>query len=274
MPTIIDYVIAYFFYFLYNGSLIFASLTIIIGIVTYYFGKKKNLQLMDSTYNSINKGTEQKITNFKLVERSTMGRTYFVETKPDLPLKDFRIHFALVHRHLLLSKIASMIRKRRDFILLEADPADKIVHRYQFEILPNREQKNIKALYDMLKHLHTLETQSSKFNETFIIKVNDFEFFKKILEEQSDIIKKIYAQKEQIIRISLYPLESPSIRLAAEINESLKPKLLFDILFELTSGITSLAKKGYFSKQKQIPRVIKDTTIEKDKKKLDDRYKI
>ncbi|MFX0206298.1 MAG: hypothetical protein ACFFDT_09940 [Candidatus Hodarchaeota archaeon] len=274
MATIIDYVVAYFLYFLYNGSLIFAVLVVVIGMMTYFVGKRRNLQLMDFTYNQIDKGSRQKITKYQLVEKSTMGRTYLAEVEPNLPLTNIRIHFALVHRHLILSKIASLIRKRRDYLLFEADPTDKIVHRYQFEILPNYERKSIKALYEMLKHLDTLETQSSKFNEIFVIKVNDLEFFSKILQENSQIIKKIYNQKDHITRISLYPLESPSIRLVAEINEDLKPKFLLDILFDLTNGITSLAKKGYFAKRKSVPRIYRDKTLDKEKKRFDDRYKI
>ena len=274
MPTIIDYVIAYFFYFLYNGSLIFAVLTIVIGIMTYYVGKKKNLQLMDSTYDLINKGSKERISKYKLVEKSTMGRTYLAEVEPNLPLTNIRIHFALVHRHLLLSKIGSLIRKRRDYILIEADPTDKIIHRYQYEIIPNREKKSIKALYDMLENLDTLETQSSKFNDLFVIKVNDSEFFKKIFQENSQIIKRIYLQKDHITRISLYPLESPSIRLVAEINEDIKPKLLIEILFDISDSISSFAKKSYFSKRKVIPRIYRDKTLDKEKKRYDDRYKI
>jgi len=274
MPTIIDYVIAYFLYFLYNGSIIFAVLALVIGMMTYFLGKRKNLQLMDYTYDLINKSSQQQLIKYELVEKSTMGRTYIAEVQPNLPLTNIRIHFALVHRHLILSKIASILRKRRDYILIEADPTDKIVHRYQFEIIPNHEKKSIKALYDMIKNLNTLEIPSSKYNETFITKVNDLEFFEKIFQENTQIIKKIYAQKNNITRISLYPLESPSIRLVAEIKEELKPRLLLDILFDLTNSISSLTKKGYFAKRKVIPRIYRDTTLDKEKKRYEDRYKI
>jgi hypothetical protein len=262
---------------MYNLSLPLTFSAFLIGIAVYYFGKRKNLQLMDDAFKILSEKSGERLINLDLAEYSTMGRTYLVQLKPEQSLKNFRIHFALIQRHLILSRIASYFRKRKDYILIEADPTDKIVHRYQLEILPTRDQKNIKALADMLNRLEKMRIRSAKFSETFSIWANDPDFFLAAFQKQPQIIKNIYSQRNNINRVSIYPLESPSIRLVAEIAEELKPSILMDILFELTSIIMTLAKMGYYVKQRKPGiRIIEDKTIEEEKKKRekDRRYRI
>jgi len=262
---------------MYNLSLPLTFSAFILGIAVYYFGKKKNLQLMDDTFRIFNERSGERLIKLDLAEYSTMGRTYLGELKPELSLENFRIHITLVQRHLILSRIASILRKRKDYILIEADPIDKIVHRYQLEILPRRDEKNIKALVDMLNRLEKINIKSAKFADIFSIWVNDPELFIAAFQKQPQIIKNIYTQRNNIIRVSIYPLESPSIRLAAELTEELKPSVLMDILFELTSGIITLGKKGYYAKQRTAGLgIIEDKTLEDDKKKREreKRYKI
>ena len=227
---------------------------------------------MNNTFKTTKQSSKDWITKFKLVEESTTGRTYLLNVKPNLSLKDFRVHFTMVNRHLILSKIASIIRKRRDYILLEADPSDKVVKRYQLEVLPRREEKSIKALLDMLGKLEPLELGSSKLEEIFIFRVNDSELFLTAFKKEKQIIKNLYSLRNHIIRLSYYPLESPSIRLVAELSESLNPRPLMDILFNLTANIADLGNKGYYAKQRTIGlRIYEDKTIEKDKQKLKSR---
>lgn len=245
------------------------SLTVIIGIIVYFVGKKKNLQLMDHAFKLVNHTGGDKIVNFDLVEESTIGRTYLGEVKPELSLTNFRVHFAMVQRHLLLSKIASILKKRCDYILLEAEPSDRVVKRYQLEILPKREEKRIKALVEMLGKLETMEIGNPKLEEIFIFRVNDAEFFHKAFHVGKRLIKNLYSQRNHLIRLSYYPLETPSIRLVAELNERFNPKILIEILFDLTTNITKLGNKGYYAKQRHL-RVFKDKNVEKDKQR---RYK-
>lgn len=271
MPTLIDIVIAYFIYFL--PSLILAFIFVVIGMTVYFFGKKENLRLMDDAYELFKQQYKGKATKFDLVEKSSMGRTYLIELQPESNLSNLRLHLTLVYRHLILSRIGAILRKTKDYLLLEADPNDKIVKRYQLEILPRREAKRIKALTDMLGQLEKIDIGSRKFEEVLSIWVNDPEFFKTIFTRETHIAKKIFAQRNQIVRISFYPLSSPSIRLVTELNEGVRPKLLLEILSDLTASILSLGEKGFYSKQKAL-RIVKDTTIEEDERRKDERYRI
>lgn len=230
---------------------------------------------MDDTFELFNQRKGKRITKIELVEESTIGRTYLVEVKPEFLLNDFRIHFTMVHRHLILSKIASIFRKRRDFILLEADPTEKEVKRYQLEILPRQEEKRIKELMDLLGQLEPLEIGNTRFEEAFIIRTNDPDFFFAIFEKEINIIKNLFVQRNQLVRISFYPLESPSIRIVAYLDGKIRPKLLTDVLFDMTSVISSFARKGYYAKKKTVgSRIVPDKTIEKDKKRYERRFKI
>ena len=58
-----------------------------------------------------------------------------------------------------------------------------------------------------------------------------------------------------------------------ELNEGVKPKLLLEILSDLTASIMSLGAKGFYSKQKALG-IVKDKTIEEDERKKDERYRI
>lgn len=271
MPSLIDIIIAYFIYFL--PSLTLAFIFVAIGMTVYFFGKKENLRLMDNTFELFKQQSGDKVTKLNLVERSTMGRTYLIELKPESKLTNLRLHLTLVYRHLILSRIGAALRKKKDYLLLEADPNDKIVKRYQLEILPSREDKRIKALTDMLGQLEKIDIGSRKFEEVLNIWVNDPEFFKTIFSRETKIARKIFAQRDQIVRVSFYPLSSPSIRLVTELNEGVRPKLLLEILSDLTAAISSLGAKGFYSKQKSLG-IVKDKTIEEDERKIDERYRI
>ena len=241
-------------------------------MLVYFYGKRENLRLMDNTFGLFKQQTENVVTEYDLAEKSTIGRTYLLELKPDANITNLRLHFTVLPRHLIVSRIGSILRKRSDYLLLEGDPNDKVVKRYQLEILPRREEKRIEALADMLGRMNIIEIGSRKFEQDFIIWVNDQEFFKSIFKKHDQIVKNIYFHKNQIVRISFYPLESPSIRLVIELTEGIRPKLLLDILNELTAAIITTGKKGYFAKTGL--RIVKDTTLEADKEKVDDRYKI
>ncbi|MHA2246720.1 MAG: hypothetical protein ACXADY_17385 [Candidatus Hodarchaeales archaeon] len=273
MPSLIDFLIAYVIYFL--PSLILALFTVVIGLGVYYFGKKINLTLMDNAFDIISREKGELVVDYNLAERSTIGRTYLVELKPGLSLENLRIHFTMVPRHLIVSRIATFIRKRKDYILIEADPSDKIVHRYQIEILRMHDEKSIKALVDMLGLLEKINIGGPNFDRIFGIWVNNPEFFEAAFNKEQKIIKNIYGQRHHITRVSFYPLESPSIRLVAELSAGVHPTRLMDILSDLTTVVTSLAKKGYYAKQKQFSPVVKDRKLEEEKqKKLDKRYKV
>jgi len=259
----IDVFFNYFLYYL--PSFILTFFAFLIGIAIYFVGKKKNIYLMNQFSSKFNEAIEGRVNNLDLKEHSTVGRTYLGETKENLSLRNFRLHFTMVKRHLILSKAGAILRNIHDYVLLEADPSDNVVKRYQLEILQKNDMKRIKALSDMLQTLETIEL-GDKIKQFFIIKTNDKNLFLACFREDKNILKKIYAQRNFIVRISYYPLESPSIHLVAEMREGLNPKFLIDILFDLTTIITKLGKSGYYSKQRETQRIVKDKTIEKDKR--------
>ncbi|MFW9905509.1 MAG: hypothetical protein ACFFFH_14300 [Candidatus Thorarchaeota archaeon] len=276
MPTLLDaaaealvqlltLIVLYFFALL--PGIIMGSLTLILGLVVYRQGKRKNYQIMDTYFKLIQKSGKDRFTDFKMVEKSTIGRTYLGEVKPGLSLTDFRVHFTMVHRHLILSKIAAIVRNRRDYVLFEAEPSDNVVKRYQLEILPKREEKRIKALVKMLGQLERIDIGSPQLEDIFIFRVNDEELFVKALRKGKGVIKNLYTQKNQLVRLSYYPLEKPSIRLVAELTDGLNPKQLMDVLFDLTTNIADLGRKGFYAKRRSGLRVVKDENLEKDKRR-------
>jgi hypothetical protein len=251
---------------IYLPSLALSLSVLMIGLLNYYFGKKKNIQLMDYYFELFKKASGTQFKEIKMAEESTIGRTYLLTVKSDKSLEDFRLHFTMVQRHLIISRLISKLRKRRDYGLLEAEPKDKVVKRYQLEILAKHDEKRIESLAEMLGKLETLNIGSNRFEEFFIIRVNDSDFFKAVFQKEQEIIKYIYAIRNSIVRISYYPLERPSIRLVTNMDNDINPKLLFNILFELTSTIVFLGKKSYYSKQRSVAsRLVKDVTLEKDK---------
>jgi hypothetical protein len=252
-----------------------ASIALITGLLIYFFGKKKNIKLMDDTTRSLEEENGKQALKLKLVEESTVGRTFLVKVKEGLPFTNFRIHFTLINRHLILSLIASILRRRRDHILLEANPKDKIVNRFQLEILPLKEQKGIKTLSDMLLDLEPVEIKTFNLNDIYIIRTNDSELIRIIFQTNRDIAKRLYLMRNHIIRVSFYPLENPSLRLVAKLNEQLITKPLIDIILNLTTGITTIAKKGYLTKDRKAGlRIYRDKTVEKDKEKRYKRIKV
>lgn len=266
MPSIIDYAVAYFLYFLPSLTITFIALLIILFV--FFYGKRENLLLMDNTFELLKDKNGDRVLNYELVERSTFGRTYLVDLTPELSLENFRVHFTLIKRHFVSNRVGSYIWKHKDYILIEADPKNKIVKRYQVEILPKNDAKRIKALTDMLSKLNKME-----IGDYFSVWVNDQDFFKAVFQKNTQIIKKLYSQKEHIVRVSFYPLESPSIRIVGELSEGVRPIQLMDILFDMTNGIISLGHKGFYAKQKAL-RLIEDKTLEKERRFAEDRFKI
>ncbi|MFW9778457.1 MAG: hypothetical protein ACFFE8_06335 [Candidatus Heimdallarchaeota archaeon] len=262
MVSILDVILSYFLYFL--PTLALSSLVVIIGLLIYVLGKRKNLRIMDISIGQIEQKSKNWVTEFQLDEFSTIGRTYRTELQPNLAVKNLRIHFTMVQRHLLMSKIGSLLRRRKDYLLVEADPQDKIVHRYQIEILNRNDEGRIKALVDMLGMLVDISSRNPTIDENFIIRVNDREFFQTIFESNPNLLKIIYSIRENLVRVSLYPLATPSIRIVTELNERTQPSLSLRLLLELVTEITRLGKKGFYMKQ-QVPRVTKDPTIKEEK---------
>ena len=279
MATIIDLIIQifqnYLFFFTANLSLPLAIIAITIGLLVYRFGKKKNLMIMDSTIELFQKEKGDNIAEFKLAETATDGRTYLVELKEGLSLQNIRIHFTMIPRHLVISYVGALIRKRKDYLLIEANPTNNVVYRYQIEIIPLREEKRIKNLVDMLGQLEKITLTSSKYEEKWGVWVNDPDFFRSVFQNKPEIVKNLFSQRTHVVRVSYYPLDSPSIRLVSENIEFVNSVKVMDILFDLTSTIETLGTKKYYTKQKEALRTFQDDKAEEEKaKQKDKRFKI
>jgi hypothetical protein len=266
-------IIAYFV--IYLPSIALSLSVLIIGLLNYHYGKKKNNQLMDYYLELFKKASGNRFKGIKIDEESTIGRTYLLNVKSDESLEDFRLHFTMVQRHLFISRIISKLRKRQDYGLLEAEPRDKVVKRYQLEILAKNDEKRIKTLVDMLGQLNTFEVGNKMFEDFFIVRVNDSDFFNSVFKRDQEIIKNIYAARNSIVRISYYPLERPSVRLVTNMDNNITPKQLYNILFKLTSTMAFLGKKGFYTKQRTVAsRIVKDITLEKDKSRFSQKKRI
>jgi hypothetical protein len=224
---------------------------------------------MDSSYKKFLNSHGGKISEVKLVEANTTGRTYLGNAEEGFSITNFRLHFALYQRHLILSRLTTLIRKRDNYALFEADPTNKVVKRYQIEMLNKNEKKRIESLTDMLYKLHHLPIGSAQFEEEFLIRVNDAEFFQAVFKKSPQLVKYLYSLRSSLIRLSYYPLTQPSIRIVSKLDDAFNPKLHMAILIELTATIASLGQKGYYAKKKSADlRIAKDISLEKDKRKF------
>lgn len=224
---------------------------------------------MDLAFARFEKASKGKLISTKLVEASTVGRTYLAEVDEKSPLEDVRLHFTLVQRHLVISKLATLVRKKHDYVLFEANPQDKIVHRYQIEILRKNDKDRIKSLADMLYQLKHVSVGSAKFEDEFLIRVNDEEFFKAIFSKSPQVVKYLYGMRRSLLRLSYYPLSVPSIRFVAELEESFNPSLILNTIIDLTSAIADLGNKGHYAKKRSSEtKIRKDPSLEKDKREF------
>jgi hypothetical protein len=264
LASVIDVILSYIIYFL--PTIVLSGLTILVGLLVYYFGKKKNLTLMNSSFKKFEKISKKKIKDMVLAETSTTGQTYLGEVEDGTSITDFRLHFTLIQRHLIISRIATLVRKKFDYVLFEANPTDMVVKRYQIEILNKDDRKRIESLSDMLYKLEHLPLGSAKFDTEFIIRVNDLEFFQSVFKNTPQVVKYLYLIRHSLIRLSYYPLAQPSIRMVALLKEDFDPKLYMEILFVLTDAITSVGQKSFYAKKPSgDARVIKDISLEKGK---------
>jgi hypothetical protein len=223
---------------------------------------------MDSSFNKFKNISTGRIKNLELVEADTIGRTYLGEVEEGGSLMNFRMHFTLVHRHLIISRVASLVKKKFDYVLFEADPIDKVVKRYQIEIMNKDDKKRIESLADMLYQLEHLPLGSMKFEEEFIIRVNDLEFFQAVFKKDPQIIKYLYSIRHSLIRLSYYPLAQPSIRMVALLKENTNPKFFLEILFKLTDAMAIIGEKSFYSKKPTSEsQVVKDISLEKGMRK-------
>jgi hypothetical protein len=72
--------------------------------------------------------------------------------------------------------------------------------------------------------------------------------------------------------VSLYPLDRPSFRIVAKLDDRLDPKPLIEIMLGITSGISTLGKKGFLTKERKSRlKIHRDKEAEKAKQK---RYKV
>jgi hypothetical protein len=98
--------------------------------------------------------------------------------------------------------------------------------------------------------------------------VNDLEFFQAVFKKAPQVLKYLYLIRHSLIRLSYYPLAQPSIRIVAELKEDFNPKLYLAILLDLTDAITFFGRKSFYAKKPESDlRVVKDPSLEKDKKK-------
>ncbi|MFW9855327.1 MAG: hypothetical protein ACFFFG_09700 [Candidatus Thorarchaeota archaeon] len=263
MASIIDIVWAYFIYFL--PTLVISLLAVMVGIMIYVFGKRKNNKIMDSSFEDIKQSSSAWIDTFILDETSTIGRSYRTEFKQDLAIQNLRLHYTMVPRHLIVSKLGALVRKRKDYVLIEADPRDKIVHRYQLEILARSDEKGIKSLMDMLGRMEVMDFRNKDLDAQFLLRVNDLEFFQALFEGAPNILKIVFSARKHLVRVSLYPLATPSIRVVAKLDEDTKSPLLLRLVLEMTTNLAKLGNKGFYAKQR-VGRVVKDPSIKDDGK--------
>ncbi|MHA1947162.1 MAG: hypothetical protein ACXAC6_12085 [Candidatus Hodarchaeales archaeon] len=277
MPSLLDYVIFVLDFFLsliiaYFPGIFFSVLAIIVGLVIYFVGSKKNIQMMENSHESLMEGSKNWVSNLGSDKEGPSGGTFILETKNNSPIEHVKAHILLIPRHLMVSLVAAKLKKRRDRLFIAADPNHETLKRYQIEIMPINNQKRIKELFEMLEKLDTFKTGNKTLDETLLIKANNIKLVYEIFQQEKKLFRSLYTLRDNIERISFYPFEAPSIRFVALINDRLQQKLFIDFVFNFTEVMTNIAQKDHFIKQrKESLRLYRDPTLDKDK---DKRYRI
>ncbi len=221
--TLIDYIIV----FIGPGAVLFFTFYLL------WAGRRKNHKIIDLAKDALLEVYSDEFEDLLVEQLSSNGGLLFPKYKRSqtIPFKDFRVVFALEERHLMLSVVISWFSGQSDFIALEANPKKGRIST-KIQIIPNKEEGQIKKHQDLLFTLDDIQLNVEKIDEFFLIRASSKRAGTFFLGNK-ELLKHLYAIRDALVRISIDSSDNPSVRIYAKIDENLdltKVRRLFNTL--------------------------------------------
>lgn len=219
---------------------------------TFYLlwaGRRKNHKIMRLSREALLEVFNDEFEDLVLDQMSSNGGLLYPKYKKSkaLPFKDFRAVFALEERHLMLSVIISWFSGANDYIALEANPK-KGKTPIKVQIIPKKEEGQIKKHQDLLFNLSDVELGVKKLDDFFVMKATSQRTGTYFLGNK-DLLKLIYSIRKIIVRISIDSVDDPSIRVYARINEDLDLATLQLLFMVLCERVNEVSEKKVMTKK-------------------------
>lgn len=198
---------------------------IAIVVLIYFGGKNKNQKLVNKTLDKLNEYFSPIATEFVEVNKSAAGYTYGLTLKKpskaeDDPLRyiqHMRIHFSLEDRQNFVSFFKLLIKKPKDFFIIEGDPNNRNDHlRVEIADIKSFGRWDLEKIQEEWADLDDFEPQS-QFSRKFFHKTNYPRALKQLYDNETDLKKLIY-NLNGLFRISIKRKEDWGFRIALVID--------------------------------------------------------
>ena len=221
--------------------LIGLSPTIILLLIVayiYFRGKGKNEKLVLKTLEKLNEYFSPIATEFVEVNKSPAGFTYGLTLKKatkaeDDPLRfiqHMRIHFSLEDRQNFVAFFKLLIKKPKDYFIIEGDPNIRNDHlKVEIADISAFGRWDLEKIQGEWEDLSDFEPQS-QFSTKFFHKTNYPKVLKQLYENEPDL-KKLMYNLSGLFRISIKRKEEWGFRIALVIDP--KDKKQFAIAREI-----------------------------------------
>jgi hypothetical protein len=236
--TILDYIIV----FLGPGAVLFFTFYLL------WAGKRKNHKIINLSKDALLEIFSDEFEDLYTEQLSSNGGLLFPKYKQahSTPFKDFRVVFALEERHLMLSVIISWFSGQSDFIALEANPRRGRLNT-KVQIIPNKEEGQIKKHQDLLFTLEDIELNVEKIDTFFLIRATSKRTGTFFLGNK-ELLKQLYSVREAIVRVSIDSSENPSVRIYAKIDKNLDLAKMRRLFITLCERINEISEKKVMKK--------------------------
>ena len=197
----------------------------IVGYI-YFSGKNKNQKLVNKTLDTLNEYFSPIATAFVEENKSAAGYTYGLTLKK--PTKDdendplrfiqrMRIHFSLEDRQNFVAFFKLLIKKPKDYFIIEGDPNVRNDH-FKVEIadISSFGRWDLEKIQGEWEDLSDYEPTST-FSQKFFHKTNYPRALKQLYENEPDL-KKLMYNLSGLFRVSIKRKEDWTFRIALVIN--------------------------------------------------------
>ena len=215
-----------------------ALLLLLVGVI-YFRGKGKNEKIVLKTLNSLKDYLSPIATEFIEVNKSPAGFTYGITLKK--PSKDendplrfiqhMRIHFSLEDRQNFISTFKLLIKKPKDYFIIEGDPNIRNDHlKVEIAEIKAFGRWDLEKIQKEWEDLADFEP-TSQFSLKFYHKTNYTRALKQLYDNEPDLKKLMYNLKG-LFRVSVKRKEEWGFRLAFVLDT--KDKQQFAIAREIS----------------------------------------
>ncbi len=213
----------------------------IVGFI-YFNGKNKNQKLVNKTLERLNEYFSPIATEFIEVNKSPAGYTYGLtlkkpskeENDPLRFIQHLRIHFSLEDRQNFISFFKLIIKKPKDYFIIEGDLLGRNDHlKVEIADIKAFGRWELEKIQNEWEDLSDFEPQS-QFSQKFFHKTNYPRALKQLYDNETHLQKYIYNLKG-LYRISIKRKEEWGFRIALVMDS--KDKTQFYLAREITLKI-------------------------------------